>query len=185
MRNETFGAIGHMKYKEYLHDIHFAATHLLEIINDVLDMSKIEAGKFELVETEVDVAALFQSVSRLMSDRANNANIILETDVGENMGFLYADKRVLRQMLINLVSNALKFSNAGATIKILARVDSVSGDALLVIKDEGRGIDPRDIERMMEPFQPGSGLHFRWHRYGPRPAADARHGGTAWRNTEN
>jgi len=155
VKNETFGPLGHPKYGEYMHDIHFAAQHLLEIINDVLDMSKIEAGKFELIEQDIDTMALFQSVVRVMGDRATASHIVIDTFVDESLTTFHADKRVLRQMLFNLISNALKFSHPDSTVTISARRDIQSGDILLAVQDHGRGIHRDDIARMLEPFNQG------------------------------
>jgi two-component system, cell cycle sensor histidine kinase PleC len=155
IKNETFGPVGHPKYREYLGDIHFAATHLLEIINDVLDMSKIEAGKFELVESDVDVKGLFESVIRLMNDRAAAQNITITIDVAQDVEAIHADKRVLRQMLFNLLSNAIKFSYPNGAITVVAEQDRRSKNILLSVRDQGRGIAPEEIDRMMEPFNQG------------------------------
>lgn len=154
MQSETFGPLGHPKYGEYMNDIHFAATHLLEIINDVLDMSKIEAGKFELVEQSIDIAGLLESVMRVMADRAEMAGIITTIRIQPELTDLYADKRVLRQMLLNLVSNAVKFSVFGDELLLGARLDD-EGRILLYVTDHGPGIDAADIARMLEPFNQG------------------------------
>ncbi len=154
-KNETFGPLGHPKYAEYMTDIHFAAQHLLEIINDVLDMSKIEAGKFELIEQEIDVRLLLQSVVRVMQDRADAGCVKMDIHVDDNFENLYADKRVLRQMLFNLLSNAIKFSYAATTITISATVDAKSGAAWLSVRDHGRGIEDKDLQSVMEPFNQG------------------------------
>lgn len=155
MRNETFGALGHGKYNEYIQDIHFAAQHLLEIINDVLDMSKIEAGKYELVEQDVDVNALFESVLRVMHDHADAAQLTIAPTIDPALKTIYADRRVLRQMLFNLLSNALKFSPPESTIQLRAGLESGSKNICLVISDNGRGMEKEDIARMMEPFNQG------------------------------
>lgn len=155
IRNETFGPLGHEKYGEYMNDIHFAARHLLDIINDVLDMSKIEAGKFELIEQDVAMKPLFESVIRIMADRATANELFIESRVDENVGIIYADKRVLRQMLFNLVSNALKFSYPHSIIQMHAKTDPETGNIHLVIRDNGRGIARDDINRMLEPFNQG------------------------------
>lgn len=155
MRNETFGPLGHAKYGEYLGDVHFAAQHLLDIINDVLDMSKIEAGKFELVEQDIIVKSLLESVIRIMADRATANELFIEAHVEEIVGIIYADKRVLRQMLFNLVSNALKFSYPHSIIQMIAQTDPETGDIMLIVKDNGRGIARDDIDRMLEPFNQG------------------------------
>lgn len=154
MQTETFGPLGHAKYSEYMNDIHFAATHLLEIINDVLDMSKIEAGKFELIEQSIDIPNLFNSVMRVMADRAEMAGVITTVEIEEGLTSVYADKRVLRQMLFNLVSNAIKFSTFGDEVLIGARIVG-SGDLYFYVTDHGPGMDPKDIAKMLEPFNQG------------------------------
>jgi PAS domain S-box-containing protein len=155
MQTETFGPLGHEKYAEYMKDIHFAASHLLEIINDVLDMSKIEAGKFELLEQSIDLASLLQSVMRVMAERAEMAGVIVTTTIEEGLTTLYADKRNLRQMLFNLVSNAVKFSSFGSEVCMAAEIDPETKDIILCVKDQGPGISEKDISRMMEPFNQG------------------------------
>ena len=154
MQTETFGPLGHAKYTEYMNDIHFAATHLLEIINDVLDMSKIEAGKFELIEQSIDIPNLFNSVMRVMADRAEMAGVIATIEIDEDLTTVYADKRVLRQMLFNLVSNAIKFSQFGDEVVIGAAI-APTKELHFYVKDNGPGIDPKEIAKMLEPFNQG------------------------------
>jgi two-component system cell cycle sensor histidine kinase PleC len=151
MMNETFGPLGTPKYKEYLSDVHLSARHLLEIINEVLDMSKIEAGKVELDEQIFDIGDLVQSVTRMMTSRAFSANIDLQTEVVDDLPLLRADARLIRQVLINLVSNAIKFSMKGG--KISTKVDMhADGDLRITVADQGIGI-PRDkIREALEPF---------------------------------
>lgn len=155
MKNETFGSVGHPKYAEYLKDIHFAAGHLLEIINDVLDMSKIEAGKFELVEEEIDLNNLAQSTLRVMADRAESHCLFLQAQVEAGLVALYGDKRVVRQMLFNLLSNAIKFSKPGGTVNLDIRREIGSGKLLMAVRDRGRGIAAADLQRVLEPFNQG------------------------------
>lgn len=155
MHNETFGPLGHAKYHEYIGDIHFAAQHLLEIINDVLDMSKIEAGKYELVEQDIDIPTLFESVLRVMSDSALASELSFDDFIDPALKTVYADKRVLRQMLFNLLSNALKFAYPSSTIQIRATLETGTGNIHMMIRDNGRGMDQEDISRLMEPFNQG------------------------------
>jgi PAS domain S-box-containing protein len=155
VKTELFGPLGHDKYREYLHDIHFSAQHLLDIINDVLDMSKIEAGKFDLSEEEIDLALFFESVVRVMADRSEAAQQFLKIKINDSLIGLYADKRVLRQMVFNLISNAIKFSNQGGTVTISAGINQTSQMIYIAVHDEGRGIAPHDIERVLEPFNQG------------------------------
>ncbi|MGQ0527790.1 MAG: PAS domain-containing sensor histidine kinase [Alphaproteobacteria bacterium] len=151
MIKETFGALGHAKYKEYLEDVHASAKHLLEIINEVLDMSKIEAGRIELDEHEVDVGELILSVTRMMASRAFGSNLKLHTDFTKDLPHLYADQRLVRQILINLVANAVKFSKAGGNINVGA-VALDDGCLQMRVADEGIGIPRHKIKQAMEPF---------------------------------
>lgn len=151
IRDEIFGPIANDKYKEYLTDIHFSAQHLLEIINDVLDMSKIEAGKFVLVENDIDLPALFTSVKRIIAERAQAKGIIFITDLDEHIPNIHADKRVMRQILLNLLSNAIKFSTAGDTVTLSAHI-TPTGAMDIVVKDTGYGIAQDNINRVLEPF---------------------------------
>jgi PAS domain S-box-containing protein len=152
MKNQTFGPINNPKYEEYLSDIHFSARHLLDIINDVLDMSKIEAGKVNLVESEVDVGDVMESVARIMSDRAEAASVKLDVDTGRHMPAIRADQRLLRQILINLVANAVKFSPAGKAVTVKAKMVKPGNHLRISVMDEGCGIPPEKIRHVLEPF---------------------------------
>ena len=151
MIKEIFGALGHPKYKEYLTDVHSSANHLLEIINEVLDMSKIEAGRIELDEGEVDIHELIQSVTRMMASRAFGNNIKLTADVSAALPNLIADQRLVRQILINLVANAVKFSKAGGLVNLHAFI-LADGRMQINISDQGIGIPKDKIKQAMEPF---------------------------------
>jgi PAS domain S-box-containing protein len=151
MKNETFGPINNVKYEEYLGDVHFSARHLLEIINDVLDMSKIEAGKIDLIESEVSMTELLVSVMRIMADRANAAGVNLEFRVEDDIPNFKADQRLLRQILINLVSNAIKFSQAGKTVSLHAGLQP-DHHLRILVEDEGCGIPADKLLHVMEPF---------------------------------
>ncbi len=151
MIKETFGALGHEKYKEYLEDVHISANHLLDIINEVLDMSKIEAGRIELDESEVDLDGLIKSVVRMMASRAFGNNVELKTETEQSLPNVFADQRLFRQVLINLVANAVKFSDAGGTVLIHSSILE-DGRLQIVISDQGMGIPKEKIKRAMEPF---------------------------------
>ncbi|MES2729452.1 MAG: ATP-binding protein [Pseudomonadota bacterium] len=151
MMNEAFGPIGTRKYIEYLQDVHLSARHLLDIINEVLDMSKIEAGKVELDEQTFDIGELLQSVSRMMVSRAFSANIALTTTIVPDLPLLRADPRLIRQVLINLVSNAIKFSRKGDTIAVSTDLYD-DGDLRICVRDEGIGIPTDKIKEALEPF---------------------------------
>lgn len=151
MIKETFGALGHDKYKEYLGDVHASATHLLEIINEVLDMSKIEAGRIELDDVEIDMRDLMDSVTRMMASRAFGNNLTLKMDIEDNLPNLYADQRLVRQILINIVTNAVKFSSRGGRIDVAAK-KAPDGQLQIIIADQGQGIPKNKIRQAMEPF---------------------------------
>ncbi len=152
MKNQTFGAINNPKYEEYLSDIHFSARHLLDIINDVLDMSKIEAGKVHLIESEVALPDVFESVQRIMADRAQAAAVKLAFDVEDQLPYIKADQRLLRQILINLVANAVKFSAAGKAVQVEAKMIKPGNYLRIAVLDEGCGIPVDKLKLVLEPF---------------------------------
>ena len=161
MKNHLFGPLNNPKYEEYMEDIHFSSRHLLDIINDILDMSKIEAGRVELIESEVAISEVFDSVVRIMGDRAQASAIELDFQVTPTMPNLRADQRLLRQILINLVSNAVKFSSAGKAVRAWSAV-LPDGHIRIAIEDEGCGIPKEKIGIVQEPFgQVNDPRHFR------------------------
>lgn len=151
MMKETFGALGNERYKEYLGDIHVSARHLLEIINEVLDMSKIEAGRVELDEEFFDIAHLSSSVARMMDSRAFSSGVKLEEEFNTDIPAVYADPRLIRQVLINLIGNAIKYSKSQGAIKIHGHVDP-QGNLKLIVEDDGVGIPRSRIREALEPF---------------------------------
>ncbi len=151
IKSGTFGLIENSKYDEYLTDILFSAQHLLDIINDVLDMSKIEAGKVDIHDRDVDIPDLFDSVKRIMHDRAAVAEIDLVTEIDPDLPDLFADRRWLRQMLMNLVSNSIKFSPKDS--KIIMRAELLKNKKMrLSVIDHGEGIEADKIATVLEPF---------------------------------
>lgn len=151
MMKETFGALGNPKYQEYLGDIHVSARHLLEIINEVLDMSKIEAGKVELDEENMDVGEAIESVLRMMASRAFSGRIRMNSHIAPDLPYLYADSRLVRQVLINLVSNAVKFSKPNGHIDVIAETKS-NHELMIRVEDTGIGIPKDKIKQALEPF---------------------------------
>ncbi|MBL4804230.1 MAG: PAS domain S-box protein [Alphaproteobacteria bacterium] len=151
MIKETFGPLGHAKYLEYLNDVHSSAQHLLEIINEVLDMSKIEAGRIEMDEGEVELPELIASVMRMMGSRAFGSDVSLKSDISDALPNLQGDGRLIRQVLINLVTNAVKFSRSGDTVQVSAYVLD-DGRLQIKVMDEGVGIPKDKIQQAMEPF---------------------------------
>ncbi len=150
------------KYSEYLNLIHGSGKHLLEIINDVLDLAKVEAGKMTLAEERIDITQVINNCVRLVSGNAEENQVILSTDLAEDLPVLTADPRKVKQILINLLSNAVKFTPAGGRITISARVES-DGQLAIAIADTGEGIPAEHLKDVLSPFrQVESGLNRRF-----------------------
>lgn len=155
MASEIFG--GHAKpvYKEYSHDINRSGQHLLGLINDILDLSRIEAGRFEIVEEEVDIVHLARDCERLLDIRAQAQRVTIVEDFEDDLPILRADARALRQTWINLLTNAIKFSPPNTTVTMIARLDP-SGDLRFGVHDQGPGIAESEIDKVMEAFAQGA-----------------------------
>ena len=151
MEHETLGPIGTPRYREYAHDIHESGTHLLNIISDILDLSKIEAGKTELSEQVVDVCEAVTACLRIVNERANVAGIVIETQWPDSLPTLLADPRLLKQLILNLLSNAIKFTPAGGKVTVRAGLTS-AGELTVAIADTGPGIAENDIATALAPF---------------------------------
>lgn len=161
LERELFGPIGSPRYREYAEDIHDSGVHLLSLINDILDLSKIEAGHFKLHEDDTDLNHIIGAATRIVRHRAQQANIAIELSLPEPPIALVADERALKQVLINLVSNAVKFSPDGSLVRIEAHVRP---DCLRIsVIDEGVGMAPEDIPRAMTPFTQLDGSLSRAH----------------------
>ena len=151
MQRELFGALGSEQYRAYARDIYQSGTHLHEVINDILDLSKIEAGKLELREEMVDVAATVRRCIRLLRPRADSGEITLEARLADPLPALHADHRKVKQILINLLSNAVKFTERGGTVAVEARTDD-DGGLVLAVVDTGIGMAAEDIPVALQPF---------------------------------
>lgn len=151
MLKGTFGDVGNLKYEEYLDDIHMSAGLLLDIINEVLDMSKIEAGRLELEPENFNVEDVIRSVCRMMSSRVFASNIEILQNIQDDLPLVHADYRLIRQALINLITNAVKFSPQGGEICVSAHV-SKFGDIVVSVTDQGKGIEKEKIQKALEPF---------------------------------
>jgi signal transduction histidine kinase len=151
MRDGLFGPVENIRYKEYLRDIHESGTHLLCLINDILDVAKAEAGKIELIEESIDVEGAIGSCIRLIQERALQAGIAVSIDLQVNLPALWADQRKFRQIVLNLLSNSIKFTPHGGRITVAAMADAERGMALTVA-DTGIGIATQDIPKVLSPF---------------------------------
>jgi len=148
---EMFGPLGSERYRDYAHDIHGAGRHLLALINDILDLSKAEAGKFDLHSEQVSADELIGECLKLMRGRAMEAKLSL-TQSGGPVPRLFVDRLRLKQILLNLLSNAIKFTPAGGAIRVHAEQDD-RGRILLSVSDTGIGIAPEMIQVALEPFR--------------------------------
>lgn len=152
IHGQTFGPVGSPKYIEYVGDINQAGHHLLNIINDILDLSKIEADKVELLEEAVNVSEVVGSCLLLVKERAAAGGVNLKRNVPDNLPPLFADDRMLKQILINLLSNAIKFTPAGGTVEISVWSRPGAG-YVFQVADTGIGIALEDIPTALTPFK--------------------------------
>lgn len=154
MKNELLGPIGTESYRGYSVSIHDSAKHLLAIINDILDIASIESGTPKLFEALHEPAQLCQSVLSLVQGRADKAHVALKIMVDPQIDLLYADGRMVKQMLINLVNNAIKFSRPHGQVEIkVAPTGDDQGGMIFSVVDHGIGIAKEDIPRIMQPFE--------------------------------
>jgi len=149
---ERFGPIGNERYREYLRDIRLSGTHLMSLINDLLDLSKIESGKLDLSFTAVPVNRIVQESVALMQPEANRRRIIIRTSLADDVPQVVADERSLRQIVLNLLSNAVKFNVAAGQVIVSTAVDE-KGEVVLRIRDTGIGMSEKDIATALQPFQ--------------------------------
>jgi signal transduction histidine kinase len=149
--NELFGPIANEKYLEYIKDIHNSSRLLASIINDILDMSKIEAGKVELAKEQVQIKTVIGEVIRMVHELARSRYIELTAEVPDEDVEIWADERSMKQIFLNLLSNAIKFSSEGGHIyvRVLANQPNV---AVLEIEDHGIGMSAEEQERALQPF---------------------------------
>jgi PAS domain S-box-containing protein len=151
LMGQIFGPLGDTRYADYARDIRDSGLHLLNLINDVLDVSKVEFGKVELIEETVDIVAVVESCARLMRDRADTAGIRLVQELPSGLPQLQGDSRRLKQILLNLLSNAVKFTPSGGRVTI--RADYRPGEGFrLIVEDTGIGIARHDLDKAMRPF---------------------------------
>jgi len=138
------------KQAEYIDDVCNSGRHLLTVINDVLDLAKIEAGRLELHDEDVDVGRLVEECERLLRERAHNGGVTLSRQVAGPIG-LRADELALKKILTNLLSNAVKFTPSGGRVTVEAGL-SGENDCVIAVRDTGIGMAPEDIPRALEPF---------------------------------
>jgi cell cycle sensor histidine kinase DivJ len=150
LSRELFGTLGETRYRDYARLIHESGEHLLNVVNDILDMSKIEAGKFKIVKEPFDVAPLIKSCCDLMRHTAEQRSLSLIMDVAPDIPELLADKRACKQMLLNVISNAIKFTDPGGWVRVSAR--HIGGNVEFIVVDNGIGIAKQDLPKLGNPF---------------------------------
>jgi cell cycle sensor histidine kinase DivJ len=151
MTHEMFGPLGSSRYLEYSQLIHESGAHLLELINGVLDMSKIEAGKFDLNETAFDLETTIDQALRLVKLQAERKGVALKTSIAPGARTIFADQRAVKQMLLNLLANAVKFTPRGGAVWVAAARED--GAIELAVADTGIGIAETDLHRLGQPFE--------------------------------
>jgi two-component system cell cycle sensor histidine kinase PleC len=151
MTTRMFGAVEPPRYREYVEDIHASGVHLLAVINDLLDLSKAESGRMELNETPVEIEDAATSAMRLVRERAYEASVKLLLAVPETLPDLLADERMIKQIILNLLTNSVKFTQPGGSIEVSARICD-DGRMALTVKDTGVGIAAADIPKVLEAY---------------------------------
>ncbi|WP_323014700.1 HAMP domain-containing sensor histidine kinase [Devosia sp.] len=158
LKSELLGAHQVPQYKEYAGDIHASGQHLLNLINELLDLSRIEAGKYELNEEAISVVDIAADCRRMMELRAKAKGIELVFSAGENLPKLWGDERAIRQVVLNLLSNAIKFTpQHGRIVLVVQR--SADGGQMISVKDNGPGIPEEEIATVLSSFGQGSLAH--------------------------
>jgi signal transduction histidine kinase len=149
---ELFGPVTNEKYLEYVKDVHASSLHLLSIINDVLDMSKIEAGKLELEKQPVALQDVLEHVIRIVHERAGCRGIELFSTAADEPVVVWVDERAMKQVFLNLLSNAIKFSKDGAKIYVRVGAEGIGAGATIEVEDHGVGMNEDEQERALQPF---------------------------------
>jgi signal transduction histidine kinase len=160
MRQGLFGPIGNARYADYIDGIVKSGQHLLSLINDVLDMSRVEAGKLELTEAVLDVSQAVDEAIDLVNVTADGKGVRLRRAIPAALPQLQADARLLRQMLLNLLSNAIKFTPEGGHVEIASAI-LTDGSLAIRVNDSGMGMTDHQLKRVFEPFSQGDSLRAR------------------------
>ena len=165
MLEERFGPIQNPRYREYVRDIHESGQYVISLVNDLLDLARIEAGKMELSFASVDLNAVLNSCVTLMQPQANKAHIVLRSSLEAKLPPVVADERSMRQITLNVLGNALKFTDAGGQV-ILSSTRTPAGEVVIRVRDTGIGMSEQEVVEALKPFRrlahgrktPGTGL---------------------------
>ena len=152
MLEEQFGPIGNERYRGYLHDIKSSGEHIISLVNDLLDLSKVEAGMMDMDFTKVHLNDVVEQCVAIMQGQANRERVILRTSLAPSLPDIVADLRSIRQILLNLISNAVKFTPSAGQI-IVSTVYTEGGEVLLRVRDTGMGMSDEDISSALEPYR--------------------------------
>jgi len=150
LKGELFGPIGDARYKGYVNDVHRSGKHLLALVNDVLDFSKIDAGHLTLQEDQIDIREALATSLRMVEGQADANGVTIEQEIAHELPILRADERRIRQILLNLLSNAVKFTPRGGMVRLIAFVDE--REFVVQVADTGIGMAKEDIPRALERF---------------------------------
>ncbi len=151
IQHQVFCPLEHEKYREYINNIHESAQHLLDLINDILDIAKIEERKLILYEESLDFAAMVDTCCRLIKPRAKEGKVCLNKRFPNDLPPVFADERAIKQILLNLLSNAVKFTSTNGSVAIGAKV-TATRELVITVSDTGLGMDEKSIETAMLPF---------------------------------
>ena len=152
LKEQMFGPLGDPKYGEYARDIHASATYLQRLINDILDLARTESSEFRLELRPVDPAAAVRESLAMVNDHAKRAGVRLVVDIEPGLPIMQADEHRLKQIVLNLTTNAIKFTPAGGQVSVKVRRDTGDGLLILVVSDTGIGIATEDLLLVMKPF---------------------------------
>jgi PAS domain S-box-containing protein len=152
MMDERFGPIGNERYRQYLKDIHASGGHLISLLNDLVDLSKIETGKLDLTFVSVSLNDLTQQCVAIMQQQASREHVIVRTSLSANLPQIVADARSVRQIALNLLSNSIKFTGAGGQV-IVSTALTDDQEVVLRVRDTGTGMSEKDLETALEPFR--------------------------------
>jgi signal transduction histidine kinase len=152
MLAERFGAVGHERYRDYLQEIHAAGLHIVSALNDLVDLSKVETGQFELAFADLDLNAVIQQCVGIMQPQASRARIIIRMSLTPALGEVVADERALRQILLNLMSHAIKLTAPGGQV-IVSTASTERGEAVLHVRDTGIGMSEKELQAALQPSE--------------------------------
>jgi PAS domain S-box-containing protein len=152
MMNERFGPVGNERYRQYLKDIHASGGHLISLLNDLLDLSKIEAGKLELTFVSVNLNDLVQQCVAILQQQANRERVIIRTSLPPSLPQIVADARSVRQIALNLLSNSIKFTGAGGQVIVSTALND-DHEIVLRMRDTGAGMSEKELQTALEPYR--------------------------------